>query len=175
MLKHAREINSRRFIHDFAWLSIEKIVLEKFWEKITDTCAFFMVVWCQTHYQTLSTRKNWLLCVQNTLLAFCHTGTTKRIEKKSGRIEKAGRIKIYRVFLALRNTTGKKSVTFDWKHGWLIWLHVWIELIMHFMKQPLRSYKDYFFNKKFSISKILQKMVPSERLALRNTCVYVNV
>ena len=95
MLKHAREINSRRFIHDFAWLSIEKIVLEKFWEKITDTCAFFMVVWCQTHYQTLSTRKNWLLCVQNTLLAFCHTGPTKRIEKKSGRIEKAGRIKIY--------------------------------------------------------------------------------
>ena len=95
MLKHAREINSRRFIHDFAWLSIEKIVLEKFWEKITDTCAFFMVVWCQTHYQTLSTRKNWLLCIQNTLLAFCHTGPTKRIEKKSGRIEKAGRIKIY--------------------------------------------------------------------------------
>ena len=95
MLKHAREINSRRFIHDFAWLSIEKIVLEKFWEKITDTCAFFMVVWCQTHYQTLSTRKNWLLCVQNTLLAFCHTGPTKRIEKKSRRIEKARRIKIY--------------------------------------------------------------------------------
>ena len=95
MLKHTRGINSRRFIHDFAWLSIEKIVLEKFWEKITDTCAFFMVVWCQTHYQTLSTRKNWLLCVQNTLLAFFHTGPTKRIEKKSRRIEKVRRIKIY--------------------------------------------------------------------------------
>ena len=35
---------------------------------------------------------------------------------------------------------------------------------MHFMKQLLRSYKDYFFNKKISISKILQKMVPSDRL-----------
>ena len=38
---------------------------------------------------------------------------------------------------------------------------------MHFMKQLLRSYKDYFFNKKFSISKILQKMVPSDRPGIK--------
>ena len=98
MLKHAREINSRRFIHDFAWLSIEKIVLEKLWEKITDTCAFFMVVWCPTHYQTLSTRKNWLLCVQNTLLAFCHTGPTKRMKKNRVELKKRVELKFILVY-----------------------------------------------------------------------------
>ena len=69
-------------------------VLASFWEK-QRLPRFVHEQRFPTHYQTLSTRKNWLSCIQNTLLAFCHTGPTKRIEKKSGRIEKAGRIKIY--------------------------------------------------------------------------------
>ena len=69
-------------------------ILASFWEK-QRLPRFVHERIFPTHYQTSSTRKNWLSCIQNTLLAFCHTGPTKRIEKKSGRIEKAGRIKIY--------------------------------------------------------------------------------
>ena len=69
-------------------------VLASFWEK-QRLPRFVHEQRFPTHYQTLSTRKNWLSCIQNTLLAFFHTGPTKRIEKKSRRIEKVRRIKIY--------------------------------------------------------------------------------